>query len=346
MPNPYYNTDPSAFWDIHDSSAPAALGVTDSPDVHVLGFCNTTGTVFTSNIDQVDNCNGGEDATSRGCSVIPPPVSVPFDPAYASTLLSDGRLNAADAPMPALQITYNTSGGMGYFDNSCLNDKDNAYNANFDPTEHQSERRRGTRPDLRLHHEGDGQEDPHALYAPYYSAFIPSTSRDNFGAASGIDSAYQTDNFKAFAGWNGEYNFWQIANTLTSAVGADSGCLLNSQNTDLPFGGDRSTNDGPTKIVEFTDEHGEARAQWQPGLNADFFANYANNNGKGGCDIQGVTFPNQSITASAQYPYQPTANPTPVTGSVTKVIANLFQKTLSASPSGILTTASPATSAR
>ena len=81
--------------------------------------------------------------------------------------------------------------------------------------------------------------------------------------------------------------------------------------------------------MEFTDEHGEARAQWQPGLNADFFANYANNNGKGGCDIQGVTFPNQSITASAQYPYQPTANPTPVTGSVTKVIANLFQKTLS-----------------
>ena len=41
---------------------------------------------------------------------------------------------------------------------------------------------------------------------------------------------------------------------------------------------------------------------------------YANNNGKGGCDLQGVTFPNQTITASAQYPYQPTANPTPVTG--------------------------------
>ena len=175
--------------------------------------------------------------TSRGCSVIPTSGVGPFDPAFASTLLSDGRLNAADAPMPALQIIYNTSGGMGYFDNSCLNDKDNTYNANFDPTNinPSGEEAPGQTSDCIT--KGTDEEDPHALYAPYYSAFIPSTSRDNFGAASGIDSAYQTDNFKAFAGWNGEYNFWQIANTLTSAVGADSGCLLNSQNTDLPFGG-------------------------------------------------------------------------------------------------------------
>ena len=137
VPNPYYNTDPSAFWDIHDSSAPAALGVTDSPDVHVLGFCNTTGTVFTSNIDQVDNCNGGEDYFSRLFGDSASGVG-PFDPAFASTLLSDGRLNAADAPMPALQIIYNTSGGMGYFDNSCLNDKDNAYNRQLRPDEPQS----------------------------------------------------------------------------------------------------------------------------------------------------------------------------------------------------------------
>ena len=62
--NPFYNTDPSAFWDIHDSSAPAALGVADSPDVHVdQGTCpNSTASLY---VDQVDNCTGGEDLFSR-----------------------------------------------------------------------------------------------------------------------------------------------------------------------------------------------------------------------------------------------------------------------------------------
>ena len=47
-------------------------------------------------------------------------------------MLSDGRLNSSDAPMPALKIVLNSSGGMGGFDDSCLNDKSAVYNRNFD----------------------------------------------------------------------------------------------------------------------------------------------------------------------------------------------------------------------
>jgi len=305
--NPYYGVDPSAFWDIHDSSAPAALGVTDSPDVHASQY-TCPGSTPSLYIDQVDNCVGGW-SFSRLFGDYNVSGIGPFDPAFATTLLSDGRLNAADAPMPALEITYNSAGGMGGFDDSVLNRKACVYNVNSDPAD-----------DLCVatgHHESEA----HALYAPYYGEYIPSTSRDPLGAASGIDSAFQTDNFQAFAGWYGEYNFWQIANVLTQGAGGDSGCLLN--------GRDRQLNTGATKVVEFTDEHGEARAQWQPGEDADFFANYANNNGKGGCDLEGVTFPNQTLSATAQYPYQPTANPTAVSGTITKVISNLFHKTVS-----------------
>src|SRR5579884_113357 len=321
--NPYYGVPASAFWDIHDSSAPAALGVTDSPDVHVdQNTCpDSTSSAF---IDQVDNCTGGETWFSRVFGDLTDGQNGPFDPAFASTLLSDGRLNAADAPMPALEIVYNTSGGMGFFDNSCLNDKDNVYNSQFDPTNQIPTNDDSSGFDCLAKGTTD-ENAAHALYAPYYGEYIPSTSRDVWGAASGIDSAFQTNNFQAFAGQYGLYNFWD-AIPLTTAEGGDSGCLLNNQGSGP---GDRGLNEGPTQVAEFTDEHGEARAQWQPGENADFFANFANNNGKGGCDIQGVTFPSQTITASAQYPYQPTANPTPAAGSITKVIANLFQKTIS-----------------
>ena len=85
-------------------------------------------------------------------------------------------------------------------------------------------------------------------------------------------------------------------------------------------------------MIEFTDEHGEARASWEPGFDANFFNAYANNNGEGGCDLGGVTFPNQTITASARYPEEPVGSDVPASGSIVKVIANHFAKTLSCVP--------------
>ena len=63
--DPYYQaslTDPAAFWDIHDSSGP--LGVPDTADVHV-NQSTCPGSTNDPLIDQVDNCQGGEDPYSR-----------------------------------------------------------------------------------------------------------------------------------------------------------------------------------------------------------------------------------------------------------------------------------------
>ena len=65
-----------------------------------------------------------------------------------------------------------------------------------------------------------------------------------------------------------------------------------------------------------------------PGLGADFFNDvFVDTNG--GCDLEGLTFPAQTITASARYPYQPVGTDIPVAGSITKNINNLFHKSVS-----------------
>src|ERR1700751_1844674 len=312
----------SAFWDIHDSSGPLGNESPDgSPDVHV----NTTtcpGSTADAFVDQVDNCQAGEDNFSRVFGDTTDFIG-PFDPVYSGTLLSDGRLNSSDAPMPALKINFNSTGGTGGFVHGCLNAKDQVYNRVFDPTN-------VIRPTDDIGGEdcppaGTTDADPggnpsaptdenaaHNDYAPYYDQYIPATSRDPFGAASGIDGPIYTqytgqpNNFQGF-GWYGDYENWEIAKYVNVAQGGDSGCLLNNENGDrqLNLGNtnneDNVDNTGNTQVIEFTDEHGEARANWRPGINADFFANYANNNGEGGCDLEGVTFPNQTITASASY---------------------------------------------
>jgi hypothetical protein len=297
----------SAFWDIHDSSGPLGNESPDgSPDVHVnQGSCPaSTPDVF----DQVDNCDGsynggygrvysrqfGDFADESG----------PFDPSYGySTLLTDGRLNSSDAPMPALKIVGNSSGGMGGFVDGDLNDKRCVYN------------RDSGLPGSCIT-PGNSLDDAHELYAPYYVAFIPATSRNPLGAASGTDGAY-ANNFPGYQ-WYGKYHYWEIAKTLSQGQGGNSGCLLRGAE-------ERQLNTGATKVFVFTDEHGEARLQWQPGVNADFFGDlFVDENG--GCDLEGVTFPNQTLTVAGRYPFQPVANDIPGTGSITKVILNQFHK--------------------
>jgi hypothetical protein len=307
-----YPGDPpaSAYWDIHGSSAPAALGVADTPDQHVnTNLCG--GTLATDGVDQVDNCTGSMWFYSRVFGDLGSGVG-PFDPAFASTLLSDGRLNAADAPMPAAKIVFNSSGGMGGFVDGVMNTKACVYNRNSDVANGNCVAA------------GHSPTEAHALYAPYYYQYIPATSRgygSPYDASSGVDGpVLDTNNFQGFQ-WYGKYQNWQIAQTAVQNEPANSGCLLTGKTY-------RLTNDGATQVIEYTDEHGEARAQWQPGWNADFFATaFVDQNG--GCDLQGVTFPNQTITASARYPFQPVANDVQASGSITKVIQNLFAKSVS-----------------
>jgi hypothetical protein len=309
----------SAYWDIHDSSGPGGDG--GNPDIHVAGFCSPT--TPSTTIDQVDNCNGpglgqpwqgkpfsrifGDSGTGNG----------PFDPSYSDTLLSDGNLNSFDAPMPPLKIVFNSTGGMGGFDDSDLSDKTCVYNRLAPKA---------------CPFEFGVTNGAHNLYAPYYNTYIPATSRDPWGAASGTDGPVYSDNtgqpnnFPGY-GWYGLYHYWQIAQTLVQNESQDTNCLLTTQDYKPIY---RQTNGFPTRIVEFTDEHGEARAQWQPGLDNDNFGTkvgFVDDNG--GCDLEGVNLGAQTITAAARYPYQPVANDFPVTGTITKNINNLFRKTVS-----------------
>ena len=160
----------------------------------------------------------------------------------------------------------------------------------------------------------------HALYAPYYSAYIPATSRDPFAAASGTDGAY-ANNFLGLP---------VVRRVQLLADRQDRSRRVRAVIRVVCSGAtqQRQLNTGATKVFVFTDEHGEARLQWQPGVNADFFADqFVDENG--GCDLEGVTFPNQTITVAGRYPYQPVANDIPAPESITKQILNQFHKEVS-----------------
>jgi hypothetical protein len=321
---------PSQYWDIHDSSGPGGDG--GNPDIHVSQTA-CPGSSPSSTIDQVDNCQGpgdgndadGSDQYSRVFADLASGQG-PFDASYPQTLLSDGILNSFDAQMPPLKIVFNSSGGMGGFDNSVLNDKACIYNRNSDVANGNCVTPPGN------------VNDAHNLYAPYYDAYIPATSRDPYGIASGTDGpAYsngaspndpdtgQPNNFEGYA-WYGSYHYWDIAQYLVQGVSQNTKCLLTS-NQEPTF---RKTNGFPTSIVEFTDEHGEARAQWQPGFNNDNFGTtvgFVDDNG--GCDLQGVSLGAQTISAAARYPFQTVSQDIPVAGTITKNILNRFKKTVS-----------------
>jgi len=300
----------SAYWDIHDSSGPLGNESPDgSPDVHV-DQVSCPGSTPSSDVDQVDNCAGGwsfsrvfGDFSSGGG---------PFDPSFPYTLLSDGRLNSGDAPMPAAKIVFTSTGGMGGFVDDVLNRKACVYNRNSDVA------------DDNCVTPGSHESDPHALYSPYYYQYIPATSRgygDPYDSSSGVDGPFlDPGNFTGF-GWYGSYDNWQIAQTTVQQESQPTDCLIR----DDEF---RYTNGGATQVIEFTDEHGEARADWAPGWNADFFAGqFVDDNG--GCDLQGIQFPAQTITAAARYPFQPVAHDVAASGTITKNIENLFNKSVS-----------------
>jgi len=301
---------PWQYWDIHDSSAPAALGVTDTPDTHVSQtFCPLSAPSTTT--DQVDNCQGGGEfgIFSRVFGDGTANTVGPFDPQYPEwTLLSDGLLNAADAPMPPLRINFSSNGNTGFFDSASPTSVDKHVLYSVD---------------------GLGTPDPHNLYAPYYGAYIPATSRawDSSGTDAPADET-GGNNFEGYLLY-GQYHFWDIASVLTDAVGVDTSCLLGlHQDEDGPYPELRETNSGPQSVAVYTDEHGQAMAEWIPGLNNDNFLALSTDENFG-CDLEGVDLGGATITATAQYPNQNVAAPSPVSGELVKQIQNLFKKSVS-----------------
>src|SRR5262249_22539419 len=135
----------------------------------------------------------------------------PFDLLRArDTLLSDGKLDAGDAPMPAARIDVaiapNSGGATDISGVGSLASQSKAvsYSRDFlgDPIEHN-------------------------LYAPFYSAYIPATSAPG-DASSGIDGPATGNDFPGFLNSDPQYRFWDIADTLSSNIGTATECLQRS----------------------------------------------------------------------------------------------------------------------
>lgn len=316
------SVDAWRYWDIHDSSGPLAGGDAGLPDQHVPqstapAQANCKGSPLVT-IDQVDNCPGPDfsefGAFSRVFGDFTWPTIGPFDQQYPEqTLLSDGNLNAFDAPMPPLRINVSSNGNTGLFVEDASSDKHVIYSR-----------------------DGLGTAAAHNLYAPFYGEYIPATSRSL--EASGTDCTMDDgpsgqpagetcgNNFEGYL-VNGLYHFWDFADVLVNAEKVPSNCLLRFQNGFPIF---RFLNFGPQSVAIYTDEHGEARVSWSPGLANDFFNTSAGGiDENGACDLQGRDLGGADITATAQYPAQNVADAFPATGTLTKQVINLFNKSVS-----------------
>ena len=268
----------------------------------------------------------------------------PFDPKRRDTsYIPDGYLNEGDAPMPSVRVDAGigaNSGAPGDISGVGMLvpvDKHAVYNAN----------------------------EAHPLWAPYYGAFIPATAAErcnnidlvtaqqldpNFGlctTASGIDGPAKGNNFEGFlvnSSQGGLYHYWDF----TFGISRGTPDEFTNPITDLtcpPFAQvDFDTEfppplAGPTGISTasaYTDEHGEVRFGFAPGINF-FFGNLpivfnANN----GCDIQGISpLGTATISAIARYPYQPvTAADVPGDETVTKTVTSAFNKQITCAPKG------------
>ncbi|MEA2331374.1 MAG: hypothetical protein QOH58_1512 [Thermoleophilaceae bacterium] len=301
----------SMFWEIHDDRL--------KTETHPLYSACTTELAPVS-IDAVDNCNGGSEGDkgpfSRWFGDL---ISAfgPYDPLRPEqTLLTDGKLDAGDAPMPAARVDVTiakNSGGPS--DISGVGSLESA-----DKTEVYSR-------------DGDGTPTAHNLYAPFYDTYIPSTSRP--GLASGIDGPQSGNNFTGFL-VNGLYDYWSVVKTLRTAVPTPTTCLRRNDDEGPDY---RLTPSGAQSVVVYTDEHGEAQVEYNPGGsggNGFYFDNLPGiRNDNGGCDLEDVDVLGTSgITATARYPYQPVSDTDKTSATLTKTVKSLFTKTLSYYPKG------------
>ncbi len=333
-----YDTNPAMTWDTSGDNTGLEGHVTATPPCspEPLQFVGLP--TVPAGQDNVDDCTGGGadgpfsrvfgDLSGAGTSVGP---YDPLDP--GDTLLSDGALNALDAPMPAARVdvaiapnsgSATDTSGVGYLAPA---DKAKTYSRNF------------------LGSETSGLPDNE--YAPFYDAFIPATSRPG-DASSGIDGGL-SNNFNGFL-VDGEYHFWDFATTFGDNVGAPTSCLrfsaADAPQPDSPIthpGDYYGTPSGTSSAVVYTDEHGEAQVRWNPGEGFYFDSLLASGaaipNADGGCDLQSLyevpgALGSASITATARYPFKPVDYPAMTSAPVTKSVTSLWSKTLGYFPKG------------
>ena len=270
--NPYaggeYGSAPMR-WDIHDDTALR-------PEEHTSNACSTPLAV----IDIVDNCLGGGDtgAFSRdntgnpnagGLEMTNPTIG-PFDPLRPNTsFLPDGKLDAGDAPMPALRVDLDTTGTIGQLIKA---DKSNIYSK-----------------------DGLGSSTANNLYAPFYKAYIPAVSGPGTSGVAGAAG----NNFPGFQG-GGWYDYWDTL-LPESYRNPDNTCRN-------PLGQIYRGSAGTSGVTLYSDEHGEAWAQFDPNVNPrtggfDIAETVFGNNIK--CDLSPGVAGVETITARGFYPEQP-----------------------------------------
>jgi hypothetical protein len=274
-------------WDIHDDDLATEGHVASS-------FC--TSDVTSTTIDAVDNCNG---VGSSGDPDLGPFSNIyggtsdfaygPFDPVRGfDTLLSDGKLDASDAPMPALRVDVNLSadstvGTLSKADKSDIYSRDGTGSSTG-----------GT---------------AHDLYAPFYKALIPAalpgegSILSDVPATSGV-AGHASNNFTSFLGFTDPSDIWtteQVAgiydywDTFTTSYSHGYNSCKDASGRWIPLP------TGATGVAVYTDEHGEAYVQYNP-----YPGIVLTPDSDGRCDIYGpAPVGHSTITATSVYPDQP-----------------------------------------
>ena len=240
----------------------------------------------------------------------------PFDSEVPETLLSNGSLNADDAPMPAIRVDLDIApneGGLGGVGQISGATKSEIYTDN-----------------------------------PYYSAYIPATERP-VPQASGVDGPKHGGDFPGFLNEEGPYTFWTSVHHSGERSSESTGCLRRN------FGGEEGpvyyqTPSGSLNETFYTDERGEVLATYTPG--DGFYLNHIPvfggaegeseagkivKNADGGCDLKGLykeVIGESSISATALYPYQPVDYDAQTSNTVVKKVHSLWEKEFFAFPKG------------
>ncbi len=290
--------DDPGLWDIHGSPGLAGEGeetrLGTAPEECEHGYPS-------GSTSSTDNCNGGSTEFSRvfGDLTSEPTATVgPFDPQLANqTLLSDGRLNEYDAPMPAMRIdlaiapSNHTLGGVGQLKEVL---KSKIYSHDF-----------------------AGTTTPNNLYNPYYSTYLPATDRPGYNEVSGIAGPDHGADFPGFLDEHpGPYPFWKFVPSYTSENSNREEEATKCARRLLPTYEEYASPKGHLIETLYTDENGEAYAIYKPGdafyLNRLVEEGKIEKNSDGGCDLKGVygqEIGKALISATAIYPYQPVDYP-------------------------------------
>jgi len=241
-------------------------------------------------------------------------VSGPFDPEATETLLSNGSLNADDAPMPAIRVDVHLApneGGLGGVGQISGATKSQVYTDN-----------------------------------PYYTAYIPATERP-VPQASGIDGPKHGGDFPGFLNGTGPYTFWTSVLSTGNREGESTGCLRRTGDEQSSY---YQTPSGSLNETFYTDERGEVLVSYTPG--DGFYFNHIPvyggaegesetgkivKNADGGCDLKGLykeVIGESAISASVLYPYQPVDFGPQTSNTVVKKVRSLWEKEFFEFPKG------------